>query len=385
MSTKDGEALTTSERKENTVAPTTTAPTTKLLWKFPSITSLPAFLTDLRKRGVKEGTLKLTGTTKVHGTNVGICYSREELWTQSRNKVLLPTDDCFGFPAFVEENHTVLLQAMRELHSSLATESEVLVVFGEWVGGNVQKGVALTGAPMHLITFETCVVGPADGEVTRSRRYIGPLLNLPECNVLRVDAFETWELTLDRTKPDLLRNHLLDLTDTVEKKCPIGTVLWDGAEVPTGEGIVWSASCTMVHHATGLESEYVARFKVKGQKHATSHVGTLRSVNQPKVTGVIALATALTPDSRLDQGFTEKFRSLNIIPTKNDMGVFLNWVQGDVKKEDSEAIAKHDLPTGEIYKAIMLRARAFFEKAVAQAQAPQALDRDNVSSRSVAD
>src|SRR5262249_9780571 len=82
-------------------------------------------------------TVTYRGKVKLHGTNAAVQISKDgTIGAQSRTNMLTPTADNAGFAKWIESNH-----------SAWATidvgGAETMVVFGEWCGPGVQKGVAV--------------------------------------------------------------------------------------------------------------------------------------------------------------------------------------------------------------------------------------------------
>jgi hypothetical protein len=85
------------------------------------------------------------GTIKIHGTNAGVGYNPKtgKLWCQSREQIITPEKDNSGFALFVEQRKGYFTKVLSEL--SVASETDdIVVVFGEFAGASIQKGVAVS-------------------------------------------------------------------------------------------------------------------------------------------------------------------------------------------------------------------------------------------------
>ena len=111
--------------------------------------------------------LTFTGTVKLHGTNAAVVYSREHgLYAQSRERVITPLSDNAGFAFYVESNREYFESTLR---SMLTTQNaDCVALFGEYAGGNVQRGVGICNIEKSFFPFaikyfsgDDCVVGAA--------------------------------------------------------------------------------------------------------------------------------------------------------------------------------------------------------------------------------
>ena len=84
-------------------------------------------------------TLKFHGTVKLHGTNSAVVkYSDGHIEFQSRERVLSLEGDNAGFMTAMSNKNLDFLFDGIEFNDFIA-------VYGEWCGGNIQKGVAING------------------------------------------------------------------------------------------------------------------------------------------------------------------------------------------------------------------------------------------------
>ncbi len=73
-------------------------------------------------------------TEKIDGENMAICISDlgEEIWAQSRSRIITPTSDCSGFAKWVESNKETLL-----------TDLGPGIHFLEWWGLGIKRGYGM--------------------------------------------------------------------------------------------------------------------------------------------------------------------------------------------------------------------------------------------------
>ena len=114
----------------------------------------------LNEGEVEMPTLDYRGSVKLHGTNAAIVYTWDPLafdydfHAQSRKNIITPTKDNAGFAAFAHTRNTeALLAKVMKAVGHLGYTPEVVKIYGEWCGGNIQKGIALNGLDKMFVIF----------------------------------------------------------------------------------------------------------------------------------------------------------------------------------------------------------------------------------------
>ena len=118
-----------------------------------------------------------------------------------------------------------------------------------------------------------------------------------------------------------------------------------------GEGIVWTAEVKGVVH----------RFKVKGEKHSSSKVKTLASVDVEKLNSIKEFVDYAVSESRFNQALENVFPNSEPIDVKK-MGDVIRWVVNDVIKEEMDTLVENQLEPKEINKYISAKVREMFFK-----------------------
>ncbi|MDA3643824.1 hypothetical protein OU416_07150 [Saccharopolyspora indica] len=83
-------------------------------------------------------------TEKIDGTNACVIIAEDgsEIWAQSRNKLITPDDDNFGFARWVENHAGVLADTLGPGYH-----------YGEWWGSGVQRGYGLEKGEKRFSLF----------------------------------------------------------------------------------------------------------------------------------------------------------------------------------------------------------------------------------------
>jgi len=292
-------------------------------------------------------TLTFTGTVKLHGTNAGVTLTKDgDMYPQSRENIISVGNDNMGFAFFVESHKDVFKRMFETLD---IRDADYITIFGEWAGGNIQKGVAISGLPKMFVIFAV-KLSYESNEVKENYFLTNDEtkhLKNPESLIFNVLDFENYTIDIDFENPLLAQNKLIELTLAVENQCPVGKAF---GNVGTGEGIVWK---TETERGT-------IRFKVKGEKHSSSKVKTLAPVNTEKVNSIKEFAEYAVTESRLEQGIEKVFTSVNEQIDIRKIGDFLKWIVGDVIKEELDTLADNGLEPKDVNSAISNIARKWF-------------------------
>ena len=84
-------------------------------------------------------------TEKIDGTNVAVIVTEDgRVAAQSRNRLITPDADNYGFARWVHERSDALANMLGPGHH-----------YGEWWGSGIQRGYGLTGGDKRLSLFNT--------------------------------------------------------------------------------------------------------------------------------------------------------------------------------------------------------------------------------------
>ncbi len=339
--------------------------------KFPSIEQFRTVVTNINRHfnfvGLDENgdaiydpslskpKVKFKGTVKLHGTNAAVCYNAVSgLWAQSRENIITVEKDNAGFAFFVESNKEVFetLCKMVGKRENIFLSNNTVTIYGEWCGGNIQKGVALTNLPKSFFIFGVKITPHTQDEEEAKLKpaYWVDYSDLgnSEVNIFNIDDFKTFEMEIDFNMPQLVQNDLSELTIAVEEECPVGKAFGFSG---IGEGIVWTAEVNGNVH----------RFKVKGEKHSSSKVKTLASVDVEKLNSINDFVTYAVTDSRFNQGLENVFPNGEERDVKK-MGDLIRWVVNDVIKEEMDTMVENKIEPKDVSKYISTKVREMFFK-----------------------
>lgn len=268
--------------------------------------------------------LEFRGSVKIHGTNAAVVFTPEGIKFQSRERELTAEQDNAGFCNHMLLQGDALRQIANEIEKELGLNravDNIIAIYGEWCGGNIQRGVALNGLPRMFVVFAIRVNGDWQdidnfGWLTDSA-----------ASIYNITQFEQFGMIIDFERPEIAQNALGAITEKVEARCPVAAQF---GNVGTGEGVVWRC-------VEDPSSDYW--FKVKGEKHSASQVKTLAAVDVEAVEKVRDFVSMAVTPARLEQGLQNLVHEQLKPFDMTSVGDFIRWVYGDVVKEEADTIA----------------------------------------------
>jgi len=306
---------------------------------FPKIGQFRAVVTDIKHKarfaGVDENndpiynndelpTLTFTGTVKLHGTNASVCFDGKNMWCQSRNEVI--ESGHFGFVDFVNKNKEDFYALFHQITGeNILLESETIAIYGEWAGPGIQKGVGVSQLPEKHFFIFGCKIATEDDE--ESNYWVDhSQLRSTNPRISNVFEYPNYSIEIDFNKPKLVINDLIDITNEIEKQCPVAKQLgYEGI----GEGVVWST-----RYKGG-----VLRMKVKGEKHSATKVKKLVSVDPEKLKNIEAAITYLVTEQRYKQALQETGVPLD----RKGTGALMKWLANDIMSEETDTLESNGL------------------------------------------
>lgn len=109
----------------------------------------------------------MTVTEKLDGTNAAVVITDNDIYAQSRKRLLTPDDDNFGFATWVENNQ-------ESLRADLGTGRH----YGEWFGYKIQRGYGLPDRMFSLFNVDKWE--DSSKEFFTPRLYVVPVLHRGE-------------------------------------------------------------------------------------------------------------------------------------------------------------------------------------------------------------
>jgi hypothetical protein len=284
----------------------------------------------------------------VHNCNASFVYdfSEDQLYAQSRNRVLSITSDNYGFAFWVESNKNKLKNIIDQL-SYIATDKSLssIVVYGEWAGPGIQKNVAISEIEKKsFFVFAAKLIFADESFIWVHHNWLKSenFMYLNSDTIYFIEDFETFDIEIDFNQPEMSINKMVELVNQVEKECPVGKAFGISG---IGEGIVFSNQSL--------------RFKCKGNLHSVTNTKTLIPVDEEKLNTVKEFVDYAVTENRLEQ-MMQKMNEFNIELTPKNVGVYFKFVNDDVIKEEMDTLIDSELEFKDVVKSIQNKARTYY-------------------------
>ncbi|BAU40117.1 RnlB RNA ligase 2 [Ralstonia phage RSP15] len=303
-------------------------------------------------KNLKAPKLKVRGYIKLHGSNAAIAYHvhEPEYIFQSREQVLDMGNTLNGFYIDMKQNIAFVDAAFAAVREVYGEEDESLILYGEWCGGSIQKGVALSQLTKRFVVFAI-----KKDDVWQDLEKIKYHNAFKNQIIQNIADFIQYELEIDFENPELSQNRLVEITNSVEKECPYG---FSHGVSGIGEGVVWR-----VVEEGYNSSDYW--FKVKGEKHSVTKNKTLAPVDEEKVKNVIEAVEKFATVNRIEQGITVLTDQGQDMTQSSNLGNLIKWVQNDIVKEEEGALIASGLSLKDIGSGVAKKVRTHFLQKVA--------------------
>ena len=330
----------------------------------------------ITNKEAKMPVITVIGTEKIHGTNAAVCYSNPDgFWVQSRKNIITPEKDNAGcaFQAMANKEQWMgIINALAKEYNIDLNENIISVYF-EWSGGNIQKNSALTGLDKKAIIFQYFKVSPINPQTSNNGGEVGSVWKETKTNIYRKEIGEIWEcathyniynimnfphisLDIDFDRPDIAQNKMIELAEEIQYNSPVGNAF--GIEKNIGEGYVFS----------GLDTKgNLIRWKVKTEAHSkgTGKVKTLKPVDEELENKKRKFVNEYAAtEGRMDQMYTEivhsKYNGEASLMTMKDMGDYLSLIHRDVIKEEMDRMSEMGLEPKMVNSLISKVAREYF-------------------------
>ena len=290
------------------------------------------------RRGIKSASF--TGTVKLHGSNAGIRFERDSQRgvPQSRRQVLADGLGLAGFGVFA--NLPAVQAEMGRLAEAVLwafPKHDAVTFYGEWCGGNVQKGVALNQLPKQWVVYDYTVTIGSQGEDTRHLPFGSRFsADLSAIGLRSIVEAPKAHVDVDFTDAESLRQFkafVEDITFDWTAECPWGKI---NGVTGLGEGAVWTADGELYHHRD-------MRFKSKGEAFTgRNHKVRIKKDEGPIAAHMIEMTEFLQQVAhprRLEQMVFEVTDGSPDDLEMRHIGAAIKWLLKDVRDEDAEALA----------------------------------------------
>lgn len=283
-----------------------------------------------------------------HNSNAGITCYQGEIAAQRKGDIIAEGEKGdYGFRKFVFDNEDIFKSFFNEIadRENINNNEVGIAIYGEFVGKGIQKGVAISQIDKALFIFSVKIFKPND-ENFKSYWVDHTYLRNPDSRIFNISDYDTYEIDIDFEMPKLSVNKMIEITEAVEKQCPVGKAFGiDGI----GEGVVWKITYKGTTHL----------WKVKGDKHSVTKTKQLTAVDTEKLNSIKEFVDYAVTENRIEQGLSEVFSSRDEW-SKSKTPDFLRWVIRDIMEEEKDTMEANGLEPKDVNKYISNKARNMF-------------------------
>ena len=325
----------------------------KNFYEFQHINQLRDFLYwlnsneyELQNKGYKQ--INLYGTPKLHGTNIGIIFkSNGEYTLQTRNRIITKDNDHFGFYKWMTQdkinyiyNHFKYLFDNRKI--------KAIIVYGEFAGKGVQKGVAISQIERFYAPFAVRIITDKDDYYIKPRSMDFNLWNdeLRIYNLFNPKYFV--KVNVDKSNLE----EVINIIDEYVKECEVEDkfAIAFGME-GIGEGIVWDYE---IDGKTYFFKTKIDEFKTKAQK--VNKNKTIDEIKEDK-----KIIEYCLNEYRLRQGI-EYMNENGIDTIIQNIKDFITWVVEDTIREEERFILDNGLNEKRVRKLVGTEAAKWYKQ-----------------------
>ncbi len=263
------------------------------------------------------GSYKYKATHKIGGTNTSIANKDGQLWYQSRETVLIDSDQN-GFKDYYSQHEEFL--------KSFIQDNTIL--YGEWCGQGVKEKHSISRTEgKKWIIFAVKVNDVLHTEEEFIKQYVNHNLN-----IYNIYKWGSYDITIDYSGykwgdwNDLTLKapaEVMELVDNLTLKCPVSTSF--GVNEGIGEGLVLisetiSPRTNKPYYLKIKNSKYEVEVLMPNVKDFSVH---------PNLTSFLLIAVT---ESRLEQ-FFDKMENDKVEINMKNVKLFQNLVLADIEKE----------------------------------------------------
>ncbi|CAF4132204.1 unnamed protein product, partial [Adineta steineri] len=167
--------------------------------------------------------------------------------------------------------------------------------------------------------------------------------------IYNIFDFPIYEIEIDFESPKLSQNKLIEITQEVERQCPVGKYF---NQTGIGEGVVWTE---------WAQTHGSLTFKVKGEEHSVSKVKTLAPVDTEKLESIKEFIEYACTENRMRQGL-DYLREQQLTIEMKNVGTFIKWLVNDIIKEEKDTMNASNIDEKDVSRAVPNKAKSWFQQ-----------------------
>lgn len=298
---------------------------------------------------IKLPVVEFIGYEKHHGTNASIVFSHDgSFYCQSRENIVTEERDNAGFAHWVHKEGYKIFDQIK--HHFDGWDGYV-VLYGEFAGGSIQKGVALNQLPKMFIVFgmkKVCIIDPDNNEWVDSS-YVKD----HSISVYNATESPSYTIQVDLERPDKAIEQMNSWVDEIDKESPFAKNLGVSG---VGEGLVFRVK---------NQYSFDRAFKVKGSSHSKSKIKKLPTVDVQKMDSIQQAVETHCNEDRMEQIY-DKIVLSEADKVPQNIGNFIRLLIEDCWEEEGDSVRASDITRKEFSAAASKKAAKWFQEKINQ-------------------
>jgi hypothetical protein len=174
-------------------------------------------------------------------------------------------------------------------------------------------------------------------------------LQWPEQSIYNIYDIPNYKLEIDFNQPRFSQDKLVQITEAVERECPVGVHF---NQKGLGEGVVWTE---------WTQSFGVPTFKVKGKEHSVTKGREIEGVTAERFASLDDFIEYACTENRMQQSL-DYLREIQLIIEIKNIETFLEWLVADIMNEETNTINNSNLNKKDVLSEIINKGKAWFEE-----------------------
>jgi hypothetical protein len=320
---------------------------------YPKIIYFDRVVEIVRERSayhdVRPPKMLFDGFVKLHGCNTSIVYdwATGDLYAQSRNRIITPQDDQYGFAAWVNKNREALIPSADDIADYEIDEFDKTVIYGEWCGKGIQRGAAISRIERSWFIFDAFNIKDGVRSIA-DNFWLEPSPAIGLYHIWRYFRTGREKIIVDFSDPEKHEEYFESLTKEIEDQCPVAKEF--GVE-GIGEGLVFKPR--LYNYPVPFRFDDLS-FKVKGAKHriASREYATIQPTNFNQLN---AFLDTVCNSVRMEQAIDQTGA-----PDRKNIGLYLQWLANDILQEEADVIERGEFQKKDVTRGVNERGKTFY-------------------------
>jgi len=291
--------------------------------------------------------LKFVGRCKIHGTNFSLVFSKDgSFYAQSRENIIDEVKDNAGSAHFAYKDGHKIFDKIKD---KFVDGVKHCVIFSEWAGGSIQKGVAMNQLPKMMIVFGAKLIFEDDS----SEWIDSSEIRNEELGIYHINRAPVFEFEVDLNRPDKMIDQMSVWADQIGLECPFAKTFGVSG---VGEGFVASQAG---------QFGFDMAFKIKDARHSEFKIKKMPTVDVQRLDSIQECVETYCHEDRMAQIF-DKVVKCEEDKVPQNIKNFICLLIDDAWEEEGDSIRASDISRKEFGAAVSKKAARWFQTQISK-------------------